>query len=199
MGKLKPHSGVESGITHRAANTMTNSFKNCLAASAACLGCLLFVALLGGAVAWSVFAIIALVNERHEPFDDLCGCSSHIWVYLLTLVVWTYMFGNGANNARASATKAASDEPSEAADVAVYTVYMLIDLGLISWGWWELRHADAHTTLGGLRVYKLSEAIVYAHTAVFALIVLAGAVLAYAAEFCCRCWPVAWDSLQGHC
>lgn len=148
-----------------------------------CIGCLLFTALVAGCLAWAVFAIIALVKEHGTEFDKMCDCASHIWAYLLTMVIWTYCFGDGANKARVSAKEGSGKE----GDFIVYLVYLAIDIGLVAWGWWELYHASAHNTLGGLRVYKLSEAIVYAHTAILGLIVVGGIVMAYAAEFCCAC------------
>ena len=160
---------------------MADSVKTLCMTLCGCVGCLLFTALVAGSLAWAVFAIIALVKEHGTDFDQMCGCTSHIWAYLLTMVIWTYCFGDGANKARASAKEGSGKD----GDYIAYLIYLAIDIGLVAWGWWELYHASAHNTLGGLRVYKLSEAIVYAHTAILGLIVVGGIAMAYAAEFCC--------------
>ena len=162
---------------------MTNPAKTVCMTLCGCVGCLLFTALVAGGLAWAVFAIIALVKEHGTEFDTMCHCASHIWAYLLTMVIWTYCFGDGANKARVAAKEGSGKE----GDFIVYLVYLAIDVGLVAWGWWELYHANAHNTLGGLRVYKLSEAIVYAHTAILGLVVVGGIGMAWAAEFCCAC------------
>ena len=74
---------------------MTNECKDC---AMGCCGCISLLALVAGSVAYYVFAIIALVNEYHDPFSTMCNCKSHLWVYMLVFIIYTLLFSQKLSN-----------------------------------------------------------------------------------------------------
>ena len=158
---------------------MTNDCKECVMG---CCGCISILALVAGGIAYYVFAIIALVNEYNEHFDKLCSCKSHLWIYMLVIIIYNLEFGHRLTDIMKD-TKAGYVEKCVA-----YSITGLIELGLISWGWWELHMSGAHGGLHHLMLYKLAEVMVYFHTAFIGCIVIAFILtVIYSTDICDDC------------
>ncbi len=151
---------------------MPSSTKNCIkdlcGCFGCCFGCLFILALVGASLAWMVFAIMALVNEKDASFNTLCNCHSDLWAYLLTIVIWNGVFAQQCKAA------AADEETSGFIEkIVARAIPLMIDMGLVIWGWVELYHADSASTLNHFNTYKMSAYWVYAHTAFFGLSLIA--------------------------
>ena len=147
-----------------------------------CGVCLFVVGLAAASLTWEVFAIIALVKEEDAKFNTLCDCSSHLWAYLLTIVIWVVYFANSLKNS--------SSKEHEVTWVEVILsngIVLCIDIGLIVWGYWELFHGDAESTLSHLQTYKISSYWVYANTAFVGIVFLAFIVGCLAMNCCGTC------------
>ena len=151
---------------------MQSSTKTChndvFACCGCCFGCLFVLAAVAACIAWMVFAIMALVNEEDTNFDKLCNCDSHLWAYLLTIVIWNGVF---AQQCRASTTDKETSGFIE--KLIAHALSLMIDIGLVVWGWVELYHADSASTLNNLNTYKMSSYWVYAHTTLLGLSLIA--------------------------
>ena len=105
---------------------MTNECKDC---AMGCCGCISLLALVAGSVAYYVFAIIALVNEYHEPFNTMCSCKSHLWIYMLVFIIYNLEFGRKLTDV-VQDNKAGYVEKCIASSITG-----LIELGLIGSNW----------------------------------------------------------------
>ena len=158
---------------------MTNECKDC---AMGCCGCITLLAIVAGSIAYYVFAIIALVNEYHEPFNTMCSCNSHLWVYMLVFIIYNLEFGRKLTDV-VQDNKAGYVEKCIASSITG-----LIELGLIGWGWWELHQSGAYGALHHLMLYKLAEVIVYLHTALIGCIVIAFILaVTYSTDICDNC------------
>ena len=155
---------------------MTNECKDC---AMGCCGCISLLALVSGSVAYYVFAIIALVNEYHDPFSTMCNCKSHLWVYMLVFIIYTLLFSQKLSNVF-------QDDKSGYVEKCIsFSFNGMIELGLIGWGWWELHQSGAYDGLHHLMLYKLAEVMVYLHTAFMGCLVIAFILaVVYSTDIC---------------
>lgn len=155
---------------------MTNECKDC---AMGCCGCISLLALVAGSVAYYVFAIIALVNEYHDPFSTMCNCKSHLWVYMLVFIIYTLLFSQKLSNIFQD------DKAGYVEKCISFSFSGMIELGLIGWGWWELHQSGAYDGLHHLMLYKLAQVMVYLHTAFMGCLVIAFILaVVYSTDIC---------------
>ena len=161
---------------------MTNECNECKECMFAGCGCITIMAFVAGCIAYYVFAIMALINEYHEPFSKMCNCTSHIWVYMLVFIIYNLIYANHIN-------KVLYDKSSTLEKIAALSVVGLIELGLISWGWWELHQPGAYSTLHHLMLYKLVQVMVYMHTTILGIftIIIVLNLIDVCENMCCCC------------
>ncbi len=158
---------------------MTNECKDC---AVSCCGCISILAFVAGSIAYYVFAIIALVNEYNEHFDKLCSCKSHLWIYMLVVIIYNLEFGYRV-------TDIMKDTKAGYAEKCIgYSITGLIEIGLTGWGWWELHQSGAYGALHHFMLYKLAEVIVYFHTALIVCFVISFILaVIYSTDICDNC------------
>ena len=120
------------------------------------IGIAALLLLICGTLVWTAYTIIGLVDERHEHFSQQCQCASHLWGYTIALLLWTWIMTR-----QVMELDAASRSRTVCREVLVH---MLVECGLLAWGWWELRHSNAAEALASTVTYKACRVGVYTHT-----------------------------------
>jgi NADH:ubiquinone oxidoreductase subunit 6 (subunit J) len=121
----------------------------------ACMGCggicVIFLLVLGFAaaiVAYYVFAVIALVNNKETMIQERCD-ESQIWAFVLTVLIMNLVMGRNAKNQ-------ASDDVATRFGSSV--IQLCIAVGVGTWGATEVWGSDcARDKLSPLLIYRMAE------------------------------------------
>ena len=113
-------------------NNWFNSWFECCSCCCVCLGSLTTI---GALVANCVFSIIALADVSNSEIKDDCS-KSNIWIYLaLILILGTCNF-----------TRSLRSLNDSNVDNSTIISYLIVHLGLVSWGAYELWGVDCVDT-----------------------------------------------------
>ena len=100
---------------------------------ACCLCAIIIIALIGGAIAYLVFGILVLVNDK--DISDACS-SLHIWAYVLTSLILMYTVK--ANLYKSYISNSNDKDAKIGIFISSAICCVIIDLGLAIWGSLEL-------------------------------------------------------------
>ena len=127
-------------------NYLTNVFP-CLATLTMCAVIILAIALIGGAVTFTVYSVMALVNNSNNSIQDVCS-GSNIWSFLLVVLI------SGFLQTSQSASSASSE--SEGAKVISALCFLVVQIGLMVWAGLELwANRCAASSLSDNLVYRM--------------------------------------------
>ena len=120
----------------------------CMSCGGVCVIFLLLLAFVGAIVAYYVFAIIALVNNKQAMIQERCD-ESQIWAFVLTVLVINLVMGRNAKNQ-------ASDDTATRFCSSVIQLCIAISMG--TWGATEVWGSDcARDKLSSLLIYEIAE------------------------------------------
>ena len=101
----------------------------CLATTSICLVVLLAIGLIGGVVTFSVYSVVALINNSNHSIQDICS-GSNLWSFLLVTLIAGFL------QSSQSATSAASD--SRGAKLMSALCVVVVQIGFMVWAGLEL-------------------------------------------------------------
>ncbi len=112
---------------------------------------LIVLGLIGAAVAYYVFSIMALVEDSNESIQKECK-NSNIWAYLLTVIIVNLFLGNNSKPSK----------DGDVGDVVMSTFISLIVLvGLCTWGSIEFWKDCVQDKLSTTLIFKMIEITIY--------------------------------------
>jgi hypothetical protein len=127
-------------------NYIANVFP-CLATLTICGVLILVIALIGGAVTFTIYSVMALVNNSNNSIQDVCS-GSNIWSFLLVVLI------SGFLQTSQSASSASSE--SEGAKVISALCFLVVQIGLMVWAGLELwANRCAASSLSDNPVYRM--------------------------------------------
>ena len=129
-----------------------------------CLAILIAFGIIGGAVTFSVYSVIALINNSNNSIQDVCS-GSNLWSFLLvTLIV-------GLLQSSQSASSAASE--SRGAKLMSALCVVVVQIGLMVWSGLELwANRCAANNLSENLVYKMVHTWFLISTTAFGLVII---------------------------
>ena len=140
------------GAVHGKKQTVRTKSRESREACMSCGGvCVIFLLVLGfvaAIVAYYVFAIIALVNNKQAMIQERCD-ESQIWAFVLTVLIINLVMGRNAKNQ-------ASDDTATRFCSSVIQLCLSISMG--TWGATEVWGSDcARDNLSSLLIYTMAE------------------------------------------
>ena len=120
----------------------------CMSCGGVCVIFLLLLGFVAAIVAYYVFAIIALVNNKQAMIQERCD-ESQIWAFVLTVLIINLVMGRNAKNQ-------ASDDTATRFCSSVIQLCLSISMG--TWGATEVWGSDcARDKLSSLLIYTMAE------------------------------------------
>ena len=120
----------------------------CMSCGGVCVIFLMLLAFVAAIVAYYVFAIIALVNNKEGMIQERCE-ESQIWAFVLTVLVISLVMGRNAKNQ-------ASEDTATRFCSSMIQLCLSISMG--TWGATEVWGSDcAQDKLSSLLIYKMAE------------------------------------------
>jgi hypothetical protein len=144
-------------------NYIENIFP-CLATTSVCLAMIIGIMIIGGAVTFSVYSVVALINNSNNSIQDVCS-GSNLWSFLLvTLIV-------GLLQSSQSASSAASE--SRGAKLMSALCVVVVQIGLMVWSGLELwANRCAANNLSENLVYKMVHTWFFISATAFGLVII---------------------------
>ena len=142
--------GVTQGKTKlvRTKPKPSASREACMGCGGVCVVLLLLLGFVAAIVAYYVFAIIALVNNKKAMIQERCE-ESQIWAFVLTVLIINLVMGRNAKNQ-------ASDDTATRFISSI--IQLCIAIGMGTWGAIEVWGSDcARDKLSSLLIYKMAE------------------------------------------
>ena len=144
-------------------NYIKNIFP-CLATSSLCFAMLFMIGILGGAITFSVYSVIALINNSNNSIQDVCS-GSNLWSFLLVTLIAGFLQGSQ------SASSATSE--SRGAKMMSALCVVVVQIGFMVWAGFELwANRCAANNLSDNLVYKMVHAWFFIAATAFGIVII---------------------------
>jgi hypothetical protein len=144
-------------------NYMKNIFP-CLATSSVCFAMLFMIGLIGGAITFTVYSVIALINNSNNSIQDVCS-GSNLWSFLLVTLIAGFL------QSSQSASSAASE--SRGAKMMSVLCVVVVQIGFMVWAGLELwANRCAANNLSDNLIYKMVHAWFFIAATAFGLVII---------------------------
>ena len=144
-------------------NYMKNIFP-CLATSSVCFAMLFIIGLIGGAITFSVYSVIALINNSNNSIQDVCS-GSNLWSFLLVTLITGFL------QSSQSASSAASE--SRGAKMMSALCVVVVQIGFMVWAGFELwANRCAANNLSDNLIYKMVHTWFFIAATAFGLVII---------------------------
>ena len=144
-------------------NYMANIFP-CLETSAICFAMLFMIGIVGGAITFSVYSVIALINNSNNSIQDVCS-GSNLWSFLLVTLIAGFL------QSSQSASSAASE--SRGAKMMSALCVVVVQIGFMVWAGFELwANRCAANNLSDNLIYKMVHAWFFIAATAFGLVII---------------------------
>ena len=142
---------------------MANLFP-CFATTSVCFGLIFAICLIGGAITFSVYSVIALLDNSNNSIQDVCS-GSNLWSFLLVTLIAGFL------QSSQSASSAASE--SRGAKLMSALCVVVVQIGFMVWAGLELwANRCAANNLSDNLVYKMVHTWFFIASAAFGLVII---------------------------
>ena len=144
-------------------NYIKNIFP-CLATSSVCFAMLFMIGLIGGAITFTVYSVIALINNSNNSIQDVCS-GSNLWSFLLVTLIAGFL------QSSQSASSAASE--SRGAKMMSVLCVVVVQIGFMVWAGFELwANRCAANNLSDNLIYKMVHTWFFIAATAFGLVII---------------------------
>ena len=142
---------------------MANIFP-CLATTSVCFGLIFAICLIGGAITFSVYSVIALLDNSNNSIQDVCS-GSNLWSFLLITLIAGFL------QSSQSASSAVSE--SRGAKLMSALCVVVVQIGFMVWAGLELwANRCAANNLSDNLVYKMVHTWFFIAASAFGLVII---------------------------
>jgi uncharacterized membrane protein YdjX (TVP38/TMEM64 family) len=143
-------------------NYIENIFP-CLATTSMCFGLIFVICLIGGAITFSVYSVIALLDNSNNSIQDVCS-GSNLWSFLLVMLITGFL--------QSSQTASSAVSESRGAKLMSALCVVVVQVGFMVWAGLELwANRCAANNLSDNLVYRMVYAWFFISAAAFGLVI----------------------------